>query len=296
MTTESIDMHAQPASDIGDKPTRAPGRSEYARMDMVLDKLADEFPNQPSLAELAAHVGLSEPYFQRMFMRWVGVSPKKFLQHLTLAEAKRRLRDSASVLDAAYDSGLSGPGRLHDLFVTFEAMTPGEYKNGGAGLVLDYGFSASPFGDVLLAGTRRGLSHLSFVDRGTDEAMAELNKAWPNATLERNEPGMSALAGQIFSGGEQALQLRLKGTNFQLQVWQALLKIPSGNQTSYSELAKTIGRPNSHRAVANAVGRNPVAWLIPCHRVLRASGALGGYRWGVDRKAEILTWELAQQV
>ncbi|MCZ6537613.1 MAG: methylated-DNA--[protein]-cysteine S-methyltransferase [Gammaproteobacteria bacterium] len=268
----------------------------HQRIAAAIGFILDHYQDQPRLADIAKHVGLSSWHFNRLFRSWAGVTPKQLVQFLSLRAAKKSLDQHASILSASLNAGLSGPGRLHDLFVTIEAMTPGEYKNGGAGLVLDYGFSASPFGDVLLAGTRRGLSHLSFVDRGSDEAIAELSKAWPNATLERNEQGMSALAGQIFSGREKALQLRLKGTNFQLQVWQALLKIPSGNQTSYSELARTIGRPNSQRAVANAVGRNPVAWLIPCHRVLRASGALGGYRWGVDRKAEILTWELAQQV
>lgn len=268
----------------------------HERIAAAIGFILDHYQDQPRLEEIAKHVGLSSWHFNRIFTSWAGVTPKQLVQFLSLRTAKKSLDRHASVLSASLNAGLSGPGRLHDLFVTIEAMTPGEYKNGGAGLVLDYGFSASPFGDVLLAGTRRGLSHLSFVDRGTDGAVAELSKAWPNATLERNEQSMSALARRIFSGGENALHLRLKGTNFQLQVWQALLKIPSGNHTSYSELAATIGRPNSHRAVANAVARNPVAWLIPCHRVLRASGALGGYRWGVERKAEILTWELAQQV
>ncbi len=268
----------------------------HERIAAAIGFILDHYQDQPRLEDIAKHVGLSSWHFNRLFRSWSGVTPKQLVQFLSLRAAKESLDRQASILSASLNAGLSGPGRLHDLFVTIEAMTPGEYKNGGAGLVLDYGFSASPFGDVLLAGTRRGLSHLSFVDQGADGAADQLSKAWPNATLARNDQSMSALARQIFSGGGNALHLRLKGTNFQLQVWQALLKIPSGNQTSYSELAKTIGRPNSHRAVANAVGRNPVAWLIPCHRVLRASGALGGYRWGVDRKAEILTWELAQKV
>lgn len=268
----------------------------HERIAAAIGFILDHYQDQPPLADIAKHVGLSSWHFNRLFRSWAGITPKQLVQFLSLRAAKKSLDRHASILSASLKAGLSGPGRLHDLFVTIQAMTPGEYKNGGAGLVLDYGFSASPFGDVLLAGTRRGLSHLSFVDRGADEAIAELSQAWPNATLDRNDQSMSALAGQIFSGGEKALQLRLKGTNFQLQVWQALLKIPSGNQASYTDLARTIGRPNSHRAVANAVGRNPVAWLIPCHRVLRASGALGGYRWGVERKAEILTWELARQV
>ena len=267
----------------------------HERIATAIGFILDHFQDQPRLEEIANHAGLSSWHFNRLFRSWAGVTPKQLVQFLSLRAAKESLDRQASVLSASLHAGLSGPGRLHDLFVTIEAMTPGEYKNGGAGLVLEYGLSESPFGDVLLAGTQRGLSHLSFVDKGKDGAVNDLSNAWPNATLERNDDVMSALARKIFSGGGNALRLRLKGTNFQMQVWQALLKIPSGNQTSYSELAGIVGRPTSHRAVANAVGRNPVAWLIPCHRVLRASGALGGYRWGVDRKAEILTWELAQQ-
>ncbi|MCZ6560523.1 MAG: methylated-DNA--[protein]-cysteine S-methyltransferase [Gammaproteobacteria bacterium] len=268
----------------------------HERMATAIGFILDHYQDQPRLEEIASQAGLSSWHFNRLFKSWAGVTPKQLVQFLSLRAAKESLDRHASVLSASLNAGLSGPGRLHDLFVTIEAMTPGEYKNGGAGLTLSYGFSESPFGDVMLAGTRRGLSHLSFVDRGMDQASNELRSAWPNAKLERDDEGMSALAGEIFSGDEKSLKLRLKGTNFQLQVWQALLKIPSGNQTSYSDLAEIIDRPESHRAVANAVGKNPVAWLIPCHRVLRASGALGGYRWGVERKAEILTWELAQQV
>ena len=268
----------------------------HARISNAIGFILEHYQDQPRLEDIASHAGLSSSHFNRLFRSWAGVTPKQLVQFLSLCAAKESLDRQASILSASLNAGLSGPGRLHDLFVTIEAMTPGEYKNGGAGLVLEYGFSESPFGDVLLAGTRRGLSHLSFVDQGKGGAVEELSKAWPNATLERNDEGMSTLAKRIFSGGEKSLRLRLKGTNFQIQVWQALLKVPSGNPTSYSELAETVGRPGSQRAVANAVAGNPVAWLIPCHRVLRASGALGGYRWGVDRKAEILTWELAQQV
>ena len=214
MTTDGIDMHIATASDIGSNPTRAPGRSEYARMGMVLDKLADEFPNQPSLAELAAHVGLSEPYFQRMFMRWVGVSPKKFLQHLTLAEAKRRLRESASVLDAAYDSGLSGPGRLHDLFVTFEAMTPGEYKARGEGLTVRYGFHDSPFGECLLMATERGICGLGFVaGDARDAPLAKLSRGWERAELLRDDAATQAFMPRIFAepGGSVSRDARQSG-------------------------------------------------------------------------------------
>ena len=300
MNTEIIDMHAQPASDIGNKPTRAPGRSEYARMDMVLDKLANEFPNQPSLAELAAHVGLSEHYFQRMFMRWVGVSPKKFLQHLTLAEAKRRLRDSASVLDAAYDSGLSGPGRLHDLFVTFEAMTPGEYKARGEGLTVRYGFHDSPFGECLLMATERGICGLGFVAADArDTAVLKLARGWERAEFLRDDTATRAFMPRIFAepGGSVSrdappIRLFLRGSRFQLKVWEALLEIPPGALATYQDIARRVGLPaGAARAVGNANGANPVSWLIPCHRVIRKSGELGGYGWGLGRKLAMIGWE-----
>ncbi len=300
MTMDGIEMHAQPAGDSGDNPARVPGRSEYARMGMVLDKLADEFPNQPSLAELAAHVGLSEPYFQRMFMRWVGVSPKKFLQHLTLAEAKRRLRKSVSVLDAAYDAGLSGPGRLHDLFVTFEAMTPGEYKAHGKGLTVRYGFHDSPFGECLLMATERGICGLGFVaEDARDTALAKLARGWEQAELLRDDDATQSFMPRIFAepGGTVArdappIRLFLRGSRFQLKVWQALLDIPPGTLATYQDIARRIGVPGgAARAVGNANGANPVSWLIPCHRVIRKSGELGGYGWGLGRKLAMIGWE-----
>jgi AraC family transcriptional regulator of adaptative response/methylated-DNA-[protein]-cysteine methyltransferase len=300
MTMDGIEMHAQPAGDSGDNPARVPGRSEYARMGMVLDKLADEFPNQPSLAELAAHVGLSGPYFQRMFMRWVGVSPKKFLQHLTLAEAKRRLRKSVSVLDTAYDSGLSGPGRLHDLFVTFEAMTPGEYKAHGKGLTVRYGFHDSPFGECLLMATERGICGLGFVaEDARDTALAKLARGWERAELLRDDDVTQAFMPRIFAepGGSvprdaPPIRLFLRGSRFQLKVWQALLDIPPGTLATYQDIARRIGVPGgAARAVGNANGANPVSWLIPCHRVIRKSGELGGYGWGLGRKLAMIGWE-----
>ncbi len=292
MSTDGNDMHMQTNDEIATNPVQAPGRSEYARMGMVLDKLADEFPNQPSLAELAAHVGLSEPYFQRMFMRWVGVSPKKFLQHLTLAEAKRRLRESASVLDAAYDSGLSGPGRLHDLFVTFEAMTPGEYKARGEGLTVRYGFHESPFGECLLMATERGICGLGFVaGDARDAPLAKLARGWERAELVRDDAATQAFMPRIFAESGNSIprdappiRLFLRGSRFQLKVWQALLEIPPGGLTTYQDIARRVGLPaGAARAVGNANGANPVSWLIPCHRVIRKSGNLGGYGWGLGR-------------
>ena len=300
MSTDGNDMHMQTTDEFTTNPVRAPGRSEYARMGMVLDKLADEFPNQPSLAELAAHVGLSEPYFQRMFMRWVGVSPKKFLQHLTLEEAKRRLRESASVLDAAYDSGLSGPGRLHDLFVTFEAMTPGEYKARGEGLTVRYGFHDSPFGECLLMATERGICGLGFVAGDAREApLAKLARGWERARLLRDDAATQAFMPRIFAEPGNSIprdappiRLFLRGSRFQLKVWQALLEIPPGGLTTYQDIARRIGLPaGAARAVGNANGANPVSWLIPCHRVIRKTGELGGYGWGIGRKLAMIGWE-----
>lgn len=278
------------------------GGSDYDRMGRALELLATRFPEQPSLAELAAHAGLSEYYFQRLFLRWVGVSPKKFLQHLTLAAAKERLHDSASVLDAAYDAGLSGPGRLHDLFVTFEAMTPGEYKARGAGLTIRYGCHDSPFGECLLMATERGICGLGFVGQdGHAAALAKLARGWERAAIHRDDAVTAALMPQIFAEpGHTAprdappLRLFLRGSRFQLKVWQALLEIPPGGLTTYQDIARRLGLPaGAARAVGNANGANPVSWLIPCHRVIRKSGLLGGYGWGLPRKVAMIGWEAA---
>ncbi|MDH3229827.1 MAG: bifunctional helix-turn-helix domain-containing protein/methylated-DNA--[protein]-cysteine S-methyltransferase [Alphaproteobacteria bacterium] len=271
-------------------------------MGQALDMLATTFPNQPSLADLSAHVGLSEYYFQRMFIRWVGVSPKKFLQHLTLAEAKRRLRESASVLDAAYDAGLSGPGRLHDLFVTFEAMTPGEYKARGQGLTIRYGYHETPFGECLLMATERGVCGLGFIAGDAREAAyAKLSRGWERAQFVQDDvavadivPRMFAKPGQPTSGDLPPIRLLLRGSRFQLKVWQALLEIPQGGLTTYQDIAHRIGLPAASRAVGNANGANPISWLIPCHRVIRKSGELGGYGWGLGRKVAMIGWEAAR--
>ena len=280
------------------------GKSDHARMGRVLELLADRFPEQPPLAELAASVGLGEHHFQRMFTRWVGVSPKKFLQHVTLEAAKRRLRDSASVMDAAYDTGLSGPGRLHDLFVTFEAMTPGEYKARGDGLTVRYGFHDSPFGECLLMATDRGICGLGFLaGEGRDATLAEHSLGWERAELRRDEmatavflPRIFAAPGEPVSRDAPPLRLLLRGSRFQLKVWQALLSIPSGGLASYQDIARLAGlNPGAARAVGSANGANPISWLIPCHRVIRKSGALGGYAYGLGRKLAMIGWEAALQ-
>jgi len=276
------------------------GKSDAARIGLALDRLAARFPEQPSLTALATEIGLSEHHFQRMFTRRVGVSPKKFLQHLTLEAAKQRLRDSFSVLDAAYDAGLSGPGRLHDLFVTFEAMTPGEYKARGDGLTVRYGFHDSPFGECLLMVTDRGICGLGFsTGIGRDAALAHRMRGRERATLLYDDAATAPYIPLIFATPEDPappdappLRLLVRGSRFQLKVWKALLTMPPGTLTTYQDLARRIGLPpGAARAVGNANGANPIPWLIPCHRIIRKTGALGGYDWGVGRKMAMIGWE-----
>lgn len=261
-----------------------------------LDEHADE---QPSLAQLGAAVGLSEGHLQRVFADWAGISPKRFLQVLTRRRARELLRSSRPVIEAALAAGLSGGSRLHDLFVECEGVTPGEVATLGEGLQLDWGVADTPFGPALLACSARGLCHLRFVDGDEAAALAELQHEWPAARLRQDAPRAAALAAAVFSplrasaSHSTPLRVWLKGTNFQVQVWQALMRLPAGAVVSYGELAAGIGRPASARAVGNAVGMNPVAWLIPCHRVIRETGALGGYRWGIERKRTMLARELA---
>jgi len=281
---------------------RGTGMSDAARIGMALDRLAAGFPEQPPLTELAATVGVSPHHFQRMFTRRVGVSPKKFLQHLTLEAAKRRLSESASVLDAAYEAGLSGPGRLHDLFVTFEAMTPGEYKAQGEGLTIRYGYHDSPFGECLLMVTDRGICGLGFsTGIGREAAIAHRMRGREKAALLFDDTATAPYVPAIFAApGETAprdappLRLLLRGSRFQLKVWEALLIMPPGTLTTYQDLARRIGLPaGAARAVGNANNANPIPWLIPCHRIIRKTGAIGGYDWGVGRKMAMIGWEAA---
>lgn len=272
---------------------------DYQRVEQAILFLEANVGHQPTLKEVADSVHLSEYHFQRLFQRWAGISPKRFLQYLTKESAKDMLERSASLLETAYASGLSGPGRLHDLFVTCEAVTPGEYKARGAGLSIRYGFHPTPFGECLLALTERGVCHLSFV-RNTDRggALESLKKAFPAAELLRDEDATAPSVEQIFArvSGEAAspLHLHLFGTNFQIKVWEALLNIPQGNAFSYEDIAGVIGKPSAARAVGSAVAKNPVAVLIPCHRVLRKVGGFGDYRYGRARKQALLVWEMAQ--
>ena len=278
---------------------------DYARVERAIHFLERRVETQPTLEEVAASVRLSPYHFQRMFSRWAGISPKRFLQALTLNHAKAALADSQSVLDAAFAAGLSGPSRLHDLFVTVEAVTPGEFKAQGAGLPIRYGFHPTPFGLALIAATPRGLCHLSFVGEGRRAALGRLTEDWARAEIREDAAQTAPFAGKIFGNGlaggrssaaadlrgGQPLTLLLKGTPFQHQVWQALLRIPPGGLAAYDDIARAIGRAGAARAVGRAVGDNPIAYLIPCHRVIRKSGAVGEYRWGTARKRAILAWE-----
>lgn len=271
--------------------------TDYQRVRDAIVYIDENSSSQPTLHDVAEHVGLSPYHFQRLFRRWAGVSPKRFLQHVTAARAKRLLRDSTPVLDTAFAVGLSSPGRLHDLIVTTEATTPGEYKSQGEGITIRYGIHETLYGSCLIGATERGICALRFLDEAERrDAVDELQAEWSQARLVPDQDATTAFAHQIFEKAESSsdtLPLLLKGSNFQLKVWEGLLRIPEGCLISYGDLAKRLSVPSATRAVANAVGANPIAFVIPCHRVLRSTGALGGYRWGVDRKLVILERELA---
>jgi AraC family transcriptional regulator of adaptative response/methylated-DNA-[protein]-cysteine methyltransferase len=270
--------------------------SDYARIERAIRYLDDRRAAQPSLGEVARHAGLSEAHFQRLFTRWAGISPKRFVQHQTAAVLTALLRERRSVLDASFEVGLSGPSRAHDLVLNAEAVTPGDVSRAGAGLRIAYGFHPSPFGECLVATTPHGICHLAFtgpVSRA--EALDRLRAEWPRAEIVADQRGTAVAAAKAFPGPgaspSPGLAIHVKGTNFQLKVWRALLAIPDGGLTTYGAIAAEIGEPNASRAVGNAVGQNPVSWLIPCHRVLRSTGALGGYAWGPDRKRVMLALE-----
>jgi len=269
---------------------------DYARIERALRFLNANYLRRPTLDEIAAHVHLSPFHFERLFQRWAGTSPKRFLQYLAKEHAKALLQESRSLLDAAYESGLTGTGRLHDLFVSCEAVTPGEFKRRGEGVTIEYGFHPTPFGECLLAKTERGICALRFMSAPSRQAaLRELHDEWPAAEFAKNDNGTGEICRQIFSGaGKDAgapFHLHLRGTNFQLKVWQALLTIPCGRLANYSDLAAKIGAPKASRAVGSAVGRNPIAYLIPCHRVIRNLGVIGDYRWGRERKQAMIGWE-----
>ena len=274
--------------------------NDYERIAQIIRYLDERRAEQPDLAALAAHAGLSPFHLLRLFSAWAGVTPKDFLQCLTLAHAQKLLREGESVLDAALESGLSGPGRLHDLCVNLEAASPGEWKSGGAGWMISVGFAESPFGKCLIAESPRGVCHLSFVE-DEKSALAGLQNDWPQAKIKRDDSVASRLAAKIFappSGTHSRPGLRafVRGTPFQVRVWRALLQVPPGSLTSYGRLAATLGRPAAARAVGAAVGQNPLAYLIPCHRVIRETGVIGNYRWGPIRKRAMIAWESSPRV
>jgi AraC family transcriptional regulator of adaptative response/methylated-DNA-[protein]-cysteine methyltransferase len=269
---------------------------DYRRIEKAIRFLEENFRSRLTLDGIAESVHLSKYHFDRLFKRWVGISPMQFQQFLTLDYAKQKLADSRSLLDTAYDAGFSGPGRLHDLFVTFEAMTPGEYKKMGAGLKIAYGFDATPFGKCLLAKTDRGICHLGFMDTDTrTEALYQLEQVWPEAAFVEDPTRIRPLVRSIFRRDRhdesRPFHLLLKGTNFQVNVWKALLTLPARSILSYQDVAVYMGRPKAVRAVANAIAVNPVAYLIPCHRVIAKSGKIHHYRWGTLRKKAIIGWE-----
>lgn len=278
-------------------------QDDYDRIERAIAYLSRDWRRQPSLEEVAEHVGLSGFHFQRLFGRWVGISPKRFLQFLTKEHAKALLAESRSVMEAAWEAGLSGPSRLHDLMLVTEAVTPGELRSGGEGLGISWGLHPSPFGQCLLAATDRGVCALRFTrvagsPRDPGEALAWLRALWPRATVRQDEGRTAGIARRVFAfpAAERAapLHLHVRGTNFQIKVWEALLQIPFGRVASYGDLARRLGMPRASRAVGGAVGANPVPYLIPCHRVIRESGEIGNYGEGPARKRAILAWEAAR--
>jgi len=265
---------------------------DFARMTRAIEFIESEFERQPRLAEVARHVGLSEFHFNRLFRRWTGLTPKQYLAEVTRRAAGDALRDEPSVMEAAHAVGLSGGGRLHDLTVTLDAMTPGEIRAQGAGVVIRYGTADTPFGSAFLAETPRGLCRLAFLEPGGErEELRMLREQFARARIARDDARAAALVQTIWGGGAATLPLAVRGTNFQVQVWRALLELKTATTVTYSALARRLGIENGARAVGNAVGANPVAWVIPCHRVLREGGKLGGYRWGTARKQMIRRWE-----
>lgn len=276
-----------------------PNRSrDYELIRRAIAFLSKTWTEQPSLDQLAAHLDLSPAHCQKLFKRWCGLSPKEFVQAITVDHARNLLGGASSVLSTAYEVGLSGGSRLHDLFVSHEAMTPGDYKRRGDGLDMAYGFHASPFGEALIIATDRGLAGLAFVDEDKgqtqQDALADMTQRWPKARFVPAPEKTAKFARQIFnpSGSkEQPIRLIMIGTDFEVRVWETLLKIPMGRAVSYNDIARHLGQPTASRAVGSAVGRNPISFVVPCHRVLRGDGSLGGYHWGLTRKRALIGWE-----
>lgn len=284
---------------IDHSPTDPVHAEAYDRIAQAIAFLRQHRPHQPDLATVAQHLNLSEYHFQRLFTQWAGISPKRFLQFLTVEYAKSRIAHTKSLLDLTLDAGLSSPGRLHDLFVSLEAMSPGEFKRQGAGLAIRYGIHNTPFGRSLIAITPRGICNLLFLDSDSPNPEHLLRREWANAEIIHDQSATEPICQQLFPPSPipyppSPISLLVKGTNFQIQVWRALLSLPFGSLTTYQTLAASLGQPTAARAVGTAIGNNPIAYLIPCHRVIRASGELGGYRWGLERKTAMLGWEASR--
>ena len=270
----------------------------YQRIAEAIAYIRDHFREQPSLEEVAARVHLSPFHFQRLFSEWAGTTPKKFLQFISLEHAKQLLTEQkATLFDTAFDIGLSGTGRLHDLFISMEGMTPAEYKNGGSNLTVRYSFAETPFGRLIVASTDKGICYMAF-DKDDEEALSNLKLKFPNALYTQLKDRMQQNALSIFQNDRSRLpeiKLHLKGTPFQMKVWEALLTIPMGRLTTYGQIAAQAGNPGASRAVGTAIGSNPVAYLIPCHRVIQSTGQIGGYRWGSTRKSAMIGWECVRR-
>jgi AraC family transcriptional regulator of adaptative response/methylated-DNA-[protein]-cysteine methyltransferase len=284
---------------IQELPPLTRAAADYDVVRRAIAFLSERWRTQPDVEAIALAAGVSAADLHHLFRRWAGITPKAFLQALTLDHARRLLRDSASVLDAALEVGLSGPGRLHDLFVTHEAMSPGEWKSGGDGLTLRYGFHPSPFGTALVMATERGLAGLAFADAGEEPAaLADMRSRWPMANVVADAAATAPLARRIFDRklwrADRPLRVVLIGTDFEVRVWETLLAIPLGRATTYSDIASKIRAPKAARAVGAAVGKNPISFVVPCHRVLGKSGAITGYHWGLTRKRAMLGWEAAK--
>lgn len=271
--------------------------THYNRIAQAIDYIRQNFKAQPDLDEVARHLSLSPAHFQRIFTAWAGTSPKKFLQYISVEYAKRILKEEqATLFDTAFETGLSSTSRLHDLFVSIEGMTPAEYRDGGKNLVINYSFASSPFGNLIVASTGKGICYMAFED-DTEKAFCDLKERFSHADFRPKSDVMQENALRIFkdnSKGLTEIKLHLKGTDFQLKVWESLLKIPMGRLSTYGNIAEEIGNPKASRAVGTAIGSNPVAFLIPCHRVIQSSGIFGGYMWGTTRKTVIIGWENAK--